>query len=78
VTNGAWIVLRNERGTMRARALVTERVPPGVVWMRDGWSGLNALTSGDAVIPDEAVDLFGFSAGQAAFDAIVEVTPAPA
>jgi hypothetical protein len=43
--------------------------------MRDGWSELNTLTSGDAVIPDAAVDALGFSAGQAAFDANVEVTP---
>jgi hypothetical protein len=41
--------------------------------MRDGWAGLNAVTSGDAVIPDAAVDLFPFAAGQAAFDAAVEV-----
>jgi hypothetical protein len=45
------------------------------VWMRDGWSGLNTLTSGDAVLPDGAVDALEFSAGQAAFDARVEVTP---
>jgi len=45
------------------------------VWMRDGWSGLNTLTSGDAVVPDTAVEALGFSAGQAAFDARVDVTP---
>jgi hypothetical protein len=44
--------------------------------MRDGWRGLNTLTSGDAIIPDDAVDALGFSAGQAAFDARVEVTAA--
>jgi len=31
--------------------------------------------SGDAVIPDGAVDALGFSAGQAAFDAQFEVQP---
>ena len=41
--------------------------------MRDGWGGLNAVTSGEPVIPDAAVDLFPFAAGQAAFDAAVEV-----
>ena len=41
--------------------------------MRDGWTGLNRLTSGAPAIPDEAVDTFDFSAGQAAFDAMVEV-----
>jgi hypothetical protein len=41
--------------------------------MRDGWAGLNDLTAGAAVLPDDAVDAFGFSGGQAAFDARVEV-----
>jgi anaerobic selenocysteine-containing dehydrogenase len=71
--DGASIRIWNERGEMRARALVTGRVPAGTVWMRDGWEGLNRLTSGRPCIPDEAVDLFPFGAGQAAFDAMVEV-----
>ena len=41
--------------------------------MRDGWEGLNRLTSGQPSIPDEAVDLFPFSSGQASFDARVDV-----
>jgi anaerobic selenocysteine-containing dehydrogenase len=64
------------RAEFRARAHVTDRVPPGTVWMRDGWTGLNRLTAGEAVLPDGAVDVFGFSGGQAAFDACVEVAPA--
>ena len=72
--DGAWVRVHNERGEMRARARVTDRIPAGAVWMRDGWAGLNDLTSGGAAIPDEAVDAFGFSGGQAAFDAMVEVT----
>ena len=75
VADGAAIVMRNARGEMHCRAHVTPRIPPGTVWMRDGWSGLNTLTSGDAVLPDAAVDALGFSAGQAAFDARVEVAP---
>ena len=66
----------NQRGAFAARAHVTARVPAGTVWMRDGWGGLNAVTSGEAVVPDDAVDLFPFAAGQAAFDAAVEVGPA--
>jgi anaerobic selenocysteine-containing dehydrogenase len=74
LADGDDIRIFNERGEMRARALVTDRVPPGTVWMRDGWAGLNTLTSGAAVLPDAAVDLFaGFSAGQAEFEATVEV-----
>jgi anaerobic selenocysteine-containing dehydrogenase len=74
--DGAPIRIHNERGEFQAYAQVTERIPPGTVWMRDGWEGLNRLTSGAPAIPDEAVDLFHFSAGQAAFDARVEVAPA--
>jgi hypothetical protein len=43
------------------------------VWIRDGWTGLNRLTAGEAALPDHAVDAFHFSAGQARFDAMVEV-----
>jgi anaerobic selenocysteine-containing dehydrogenase len=71
--DGAAIRVYNERGEMHARAHVTDDVPPGTVWMRDGWLDLNTLTDGRAVIPDEVVEIFGFSAGQASFDATVEV-----
>jgi anaerobic selenocysteine-containing dehydrogenase len=73
IEDGVPIRLYNERGEMQARARVTSKIRPGTVWMRDGWEGLNRLTSGQAAIPDEAVDLFAFSAGQASFDARVEV-----
>jgi anaerobic selenocysteine-containing dehydrogenase len=75
IADGAAIRIHNERGDMKARARVTPRIPAGTVWMRDGWDGLNRLTSGAAVLPDSGVDLFGFSGGQAAFDARVEVSP---
>ncbi len=71
--DGAAIRIWNDRGEFEARARVTERVPAGTVWMRDGWTGLNRLTSGAPSLPDEAVDLFSFAAGQSAFDAMVEV-----
>jgi anaerobic selenocysteine-containing dehydrogenase len=76
LTDGAAIRIFNERGDLTARAHVTGRIPAGTVWMRDGWPGLNRLTAGAAVLPDDAVDLFAFSAGQATFDAMVEVAPA--
>ena len=79
VEDGAAIRIVNERGVMQARARVTDRIPPGSVWMRDGWAGLNELTSGAPAIPDAAVEAFsklGFSGGQATFDARVEVEKA--
>jgi anaerobic selenocysteine-containing dehydrogenase len=74
VEDGA-IRVFNARGEMRASAQVTDRIPPGTVWIRDGWADLNTLTSGAPVLPDRAVDLFGFSGGQADFEASVEVSP---
>jgi anaerobic selenocysteine-containing dehydrogenase len=76
VQEGASIRIYNERGTCHARAHVTDEILPGTVWMRDGWEGLNDLTAGQAVLPDAAVDLFAFAAGQATFEAMVEVAPA--
>jgi anaerobic selenocysteine-containing dehydrogenase len=75
LSDGAAVRLFNERGEMRARARVTDAIGAGTVWMRDGWEGLNSLTSGRPVVPDDAVDVFHFGAGQAAFDAAVEVAP---
>lgn len=74
--DGAAIRIYNQRGELLARTRVTDHVPPGTVWMRDGWPGLNRLTDGAAVLPDAAVDVFAFSAGQSSFDARVEVAPA--
>jgi anaerobic selenocysteine-containing dehydrogenase len=73
LADGASIRVFNERGAFTARAHVTARVQAGTVWMRDGWGGPNSVTAGTAVIPDEAVDLFPFAAGQATFGAAVEV-----
>lgn len=76
IEDGAAIRVYNARGEMRCLARVTERMSPGAVWMRDGWAGVNSLTSGEAVLRDDAVDLFGFAGGQAGFDAMVEVARA--
>ncbi|MHB8575312.1 MAG: molybdopterin-containing oxidoreductase family protein, partial [Dehalococcoidia bacterium] len=72
VADGDPINLFNDRGGMQARALVTDRVPAGVVWMRDGWQGINDLTSGARVVPDAAVRAFP-AAGSAAYEARVQV-----
>jgi anaerobic selenocysteine-containing dehydrogenase len=75
IVDGQEVRLLNERGVFQVRAHVTAGVPAGTVWMRDGWTGLNCLTSAEACIPDAAVALFPFAAGQAAFEALVEVAP---
>ncbi len=77
IADGDPIRIVNGRGAFEARALVTARIPAGTVWMRDGWEGINRLTSGRPCLPDEAVDCFHFSGGQAAYDASVEVEPLP-
>jgi anaerobic selenocysteine-containing dehydrogenase len=50
LSSGDGIKIYNERGEFGAKAHVTDDVPPGVVWIRDGWVGLNHLTSGQAVL----------------------------
>ena len=74
LTDGLPIRIHNERGECDALARVTDDVPPGTVYMHDGWPGFNNLSSSENCIPDSAVNLFPFSTGQAAYDARVEVT----
>ena len=74
LTDGAPIRVHNAHGELHARAHVTERIPNGTLWLRDGWPGLNALADSASVLPDAAVDRFAFSAGQSNFNARVEVT----
>jgi anaerobic selenocysteine-containing dehydrogenase len=76
IADGAAIRVFNARGELTAQAHVTDRIPPGTLWLRDGWPGLNRLTDGGRVLPDHAVDTFAFAAGQARFDARVDIAPA--
>jgi anaerobic selenocysteine-containing dehydrogenase len=73
LAEGASIRVRNDRGTMAAIVHVTDRIPAGTVWMRDGWLELNRLTDRSPVLPDHVVDLLPFPAGQANFGARVQV-----
>jgi len=77
IEDGEPVRLHNERGAMEARARVTDRVPAGVVWMRDGWLGVNQLTSSERTVPDAAVAAFP-AGGSARYDAFVEVERAVA
>jgi len=76
VVDGAHPRLQPARRECAAARMSPIRVPPGTVWMRDGWIGLNTVTSGAAVLRTPRVEVFGFSGGQAGFDAAVEVAPA--
>jgi len=76
IETGCQIQIYNQRGQFRAKALVTEKVLQGVVWMRDGWVGVNNLTNADPALSPEASDIidpYMLPGGQAAFDALVEV-----
>ncbi|HEY0755963.1 MAG TPA: molybdopterin-dependent oxidoreductase [Ktedonobacteraceae bacterium] len=75
IAHDAPIVIANQRGQFAARAYITGDVLPGVVWMRDGWSGINRVTSGAAIVPVAANKIVpGVPGGQAAYDAWVEVS----
>jgi anaerobic selenocysteine-containing dehydrogenase len=74
IVNGTSIVIANQRGQFEAIAHVTDDILAGVVWMRDGWSGVNRVTSGVAIVSPEALNIVpGIPGGQAAYDAWVEV-----
>lgn len=69
------ILIANQRGQFTATAHVTDDILPGVVWMRDGWAGINRVTSGAAIVDLAANDILpGIPGGQAAYDAWVEVS----
>ncbi|NNL99320.1 MAG: molybdopterin-dependent oxidoreductase [Gammaproteobacteria bacterium] len=76
VDDGAAVKIFNQRGEFAASAKVTDRVPAGTVWMRDGWPGMNQLTDGGPSLPESTATLFPFTTGQAAYDAFVDVAPA--
>ena len=71
--DGASIRIHNGQGEFKAMAEVNDKVPPGTVWMHDGWPNLNMLTNGSASLPDGATTLFPFSTGQCGYDSRVEV-----
>lgn len=74
IAKGTPIVIANQRGQFEAIAHVTDDILPGVVWMRDGWSGVNRVTSGAAIVSPEAQGIVpSIPGGQAAYDAWVEV-----
>lgn len=75
IEDGAMVRLYNRGGEMRARARITDRITEGVVWMRDGWLGINRLTSSARTVTDAAVAAFP-QCGAASYDALVEVTAA--
>jgi anaerobic selenocysteine-containing dehydrogenase len=80
ITAGRRVELTNGRGRFEAVARVTEDILPGVVWARDGWPGLNTLTSGEACLTPEASEGLDprIPGGQSAYDARVEVRSIPA
>ncbi len=75
VVSGASIIIANKRGFFEANAYVTDDILPGVVWMRDGWIGVNRVTSGAPIVSLAANNIVpGIPGGQAAYDAWVEVS----
>ena len=73
IGDGDAVAVYNDRGRFEAKARVTAKVLPGVVWMRDGWPGMNRVTSDVPVLSDEVAEALPVPAGQAAFDALVQV-----
>jgi anaerobic selenocysteine-containing dehydrogenase len=74
VVDGSTVIISNQRGQFEAHALITDDILPGVVWMRDGWTDANRVTSGAPIVPLTANHIVpGIPGGQAAYEAWVEV-----
>jgi anaerobic selenocysteine-containing dehydrogenase len=73
IGHGDAIEIVNDRATVEATSRVTEDVPPGVVWMRDGWVAVNRLTSNESCMTPEQAEAFTIIGGQATYEALVEV-----
>ena len=73
IYDGAAVRVFNQAGDFETRARITDGLPTGTLWIRDGTEGLNRVTSGAAALPEAALDLFPFTVGQARYDARVEV-----
>ena len=58
LADGDAVRVYNQRGSFETSTRLTEQIPAGVVWMRDGCIGLNRVTSGARVLPETALDLF--------------------
>ncbi|PZW34506.1 anaerobic selenocysteine-containing dehydrogenase [Thermosporothrix hazakensis] len=74
IETGNRVLISNGHGHFEAKALVTEGILQGVVWMRDGWSGVNRVTSGQQTVPLVANDIIAdIPGGQATYDAWVDL-----
>ena len=73
IGHGDAIEIVNDRATVEAKARVTDDVPPGVVWMRDGWVAVNRLTSNNSCMTPEQAEALPILGGQATYEALVEV-----
>lgn len=73
IGHGDAIEIVNDRATVDAKARVTDDVPPGVVWMRDGWVAVNRLTSNSSCMTPEQAEALPILGGQATYEALVEV-----
>jgi anaerobic selenocysteine-containing dehydrogenase len=79
ITHGSAAIITNGGGELTVQARITPDVPPGVLWLRDGWFGLNHLTNGAETLAAAAVDLVDarrIPGGQSAYDLRVEVRAA--
>jgi anaerobic selenocysteine-containing dehydrogenase len=73
IAHGDRIALFNDRGRSEAVARITADVPPGLVWMRDGWVAVNRLTANEPCMTPEQAEGLPIPGGQATYEALIEV-----
>lgn len=85
IDDGVDVEIYNQKSVFPAKAYVSEAVVKGVLWMRDGWFGINHLTEEKSPIPPHAsegllpIQMPGgrkqIPGGQSSYIAMVNVRP---
>ncbi|MEK9767998.1 MAG: hypothetical protein VW683_03655, partial [Betaproteobacteria bacterium] len=60
-------------GEFFAIAKISNDLPAGTAWVRDGWNNLNNLTSIERTLPTKALKDFNLAAGQSSFRATIDI-----
>ncbi len=73
INSGDRIRAFNDHGEFFAIAKISNDLPAGTAWVRDGWNNLNNLTSIERTLPTKALKDFNLAAGQSSFRATIDI-----
>ncbi len=73
ILDGAWAVMRNDRGQCRVAVEVTTEVAPGHVSLNDGWPALNEVTAAFCPVSPDVTSVTGLGGQPAYQNVLVEI-----